>query len=84
MSITKFEANLNIIENLPDRPTLKSNELKKKFDEASLLIKKYINETLTEEIDGLITQIKSNVSKSLLEDNKKNTMLGNWYLILKT
>ena len=76
MSITKFEANLNIIENLPDRPTLKSNELKKKFDEASLLIKKYINETLTEEIDGLITQIKSNVSKSLLEDNKKKYYVG--------
>lgn len=76
MSITKFEANLNIIENLPDRPTLKSDELKKKFDEASLLIKKYINETLTEEIDGLITQIKSNVSKSLLEDNKKKYYIG--------
>ena len=41
MALTKLEENLNIIENLSDSPTLESDELKRKFDEGSLVIKNY-------------------------------------------
>ena len=47
MALTKLEENLNTIENLPDSPNLEPNELKRKFDESSIKIKNFINETLT-------------------------------------
>ena len=71
MALTKLEENLNIIENLSDSPTLESDELKRKFDEGSLVIKNYLNEVLTKEIDDIVTQIKKDVNAKLLEDNKK-------------
>lgn len=76
MSLTKLEENLNIIENLPDSPNMEAVELKRKFDESSLLIKKFINETLTVEIDKLVTQIKKDVNTQMLEDNKKKYYVG--------
>ena len=76
MSLTKLEENLNIIENLPDSPNMEAIELKRKFDESSLLIKKFINETLTVEIDKLVTQIKKDVNTQMLEDNKKRYYVG--------
>lgn len=82
MSLTKLEENLNIIENLPDSPNMEAVELKRKFDESSLLIKKFINETLTVEIDKLVTQIKKDVNSQMLEDNKKRYYVGK--LILDT
>lgn len=76
MSLTKLEENLNIIENLPDAPTMESNELKRKFDEGSIKIKNYINEILTTEIDNIVTQTKKDISNKLLEDNKKKYYIG--------
>ena len=76
MSLTKLEENLSIIENLPDAPTMESTELKQKFDEGSIKIKDYINETLTVEIDNIVTQIKKDISNKLLEDNKKKYYIG--------
>lgn len=76
MSLTKLEENLSIIENLPDAPTMESTELKRKFDESSIKIKDYINETLTVEIDNIVTQIKKDISSKLLEDNKKKYYVG--------
>ncbi len=54
MALTNLEENLNIIENLSDSPTLESDELKRKFDEGSLVIKNYLNEVLTKEIDDIV------------------------------
>lgn len=76
MSLTKLEENLSIIENLPDAPIMESTELKRKFDESSIKIKDYINETLTVEIDNIVTQIKKDISSKLLEDNKKKYYIG--------
>lgn len=76
MSLTKLEENLSIIENLPDAPTMESTELKQKFDEGSIKIKDYINETLTVEIDNIVTQIKKDISNKILEDNKKKYYVG--------
>ena len=76
MALTKLEENLNIIENLSDSPTLESDELKRKFDEGSLVIKNYLNEVLTKEIDDIVTQIKKDVNAKLLEDNKKKYYVG--------
>ena len=76
MALTKLEENLNTIENLPDSPTLESTELKKKFDESSIKIKDFINETLTTEIDNIVTQIKKDINNKILEDNKKTYDVG--------
>lgn len=76
MALTKLEENLSIIEGLPDSPNLESGELKRKFDESSILIKKYINETLTEEMDAIVTQLKKDISNKILEDNKKKYYIG--------
>lgn len=76
MSLTKLEENLNIIENLPDSPNLEPSELKRKFDQGSGVIKKYINETLTKEIDALVTQIKKDVSDKIIEEDKKKYYVG--------
>lgn len=76
MALTKLEENLNTIENLPDSPNLEPNELKRKFDESSIKIKNFINETLTAEIDNIVTQIKKDINNKLLEDNKKKYYVG--------
>jgi hypothetical protein len=50
MAIPKFEADLNIISQLPDRPNdergLSPQAFKEEFDRAGLLVKEYINEIL--------------------------------------
>lgn len=56
MALTKFEKDMVIIQKLDDEPNdvggLTSAELKAKFDEGGEAIKKYINETLTAELDS--------------------------------
>lgn len=76
MALTKLEENLNIIENLPDSPNLEPSELKRKFDEGTIKIKEFINETLTSEIDGIVIQIKKDINNKILEDNKKKYYIG--------
>lgn len=51
MSLTKFTGATNWIRSLINKPTKPASELKEDFDKAGDLIKTYINETLTEEID---------------------------------
>lgn len=82
MAITKLEENLNVIENLPDSPTLEPVELKRKFDEGAIKIKEYINDVLTKEIDALASQIKKDASAKILADNKKKYYVGR--LVLDT
>ena len=41
MAINKLNSNLNIISNLPDKPTQEVSALKAKFDEAGNTIKDY-------------------------------------------
>lgn len=65
MSLTKFTGNTNVISELPDTPTLTSEELKAKFDEIGANIKKYINETLTEEVEQLISNEKATLQKTI-------------------
>lgn len=76
MVLTKLEEDLNIVENLPDSPNLEPDELKRKFDESSIKIKNFINETLTTEIDTIVTQIKKDMNNKILEDNKKKYYVG--------
>ncbi len=67
MSLTKLTENLNIISSLPDRPTETSEELKSKFDKAGNIIKEYIDEVLTVEIEKLIMNTV-NASKTIVEN----------------
>lgn len=58
MAIPKFEENVDIISNLPNYPGseggLTPEEFRAKFDEAAHIIKNYLNNTLTPELDQLI------------------------------
>lgn len=51
MSLTKFNGDTNNIQGLADKPTQSASDLKAKFDKVGEDLKKYINETLTAEID---------------------------------
>lgn len=59
MSLSKFNENVNNHQSLPDQPSQTSSELKQLFDKASNDIKTYINDTLTAEIDALISAIQN-------------------------
>jgi len=62
MALTKFAQNVDNIQGLSDRPNeldgLTPDQLKKKFDDASIDLKNYLNDTLTEEVDSLFNTIK--------------------------
>ena len=57
MSFTKMTDDLNIIQGLPDLPNdvggLTAAQLKATYDKAGLLLKKYINEVLLPELEGV-------------------------------
>lgn len=61
MSLTKFTENMNIISSLDNKPTLTAEELKAKFDEDGGGIKDYLNNTLTEEIEQLVSGTKTSL-----------------------
>jgi len=79
MALTKLTANLNNIQALSDRPNasdgLTADELKERFDRAGNEIKSYINNTLTEEIDGLTSD---NYSKTEI-DNMFSGLSSTYY-----
>ena len=88
MSLTKLTANLNNISSLPDKPTLQSDELKAVFDEAGNVIKEYINETLTDEVEKLISDTakanKTTVENTLDSDSIANALSSAQGKVLKT
>lgn len=57
--LSKLTDDLNNIQNLPDKPTLSAEQIKALFDKAGIDIKTYINDTLTSEIDDIVTAIQS-------------------------
>ena len=63
MALTKLTANVNNIQSLSDRPNaidgLTSSQLKEKYDKAGADIKDYLNNTLTEELDDVLSTIPS-------------------------
>lgn len=64
MAITKFLESVNNIQNLSDNPNtsgMTAAELKTRFDKAGTDIKNYINDTLTEELDDIFSQLYSNI-----------------------
>lgn len=58
-NLTELTDNLNVHQNLPDAPTLSAAELKVKFDEAANKIKTYINETLVDELNTILTNLQN-------------------------
>ena len=91
MSLTKCTVNTNVIEALPDAPTLPANELKRKFDEAVGKLKDFINDVMMLEIEQLVStekknlqtiisnaknELLTNMSEKILEDNKKKYYIG--------
>ena len=58
--MNKLTDDLNIIQNLPDQPTLSAQELKAKFDEAVGIIKEYLNTV----VEPAVTEIQGNYTTS--------------------
>ena len=71
MSLTQCQSDTNVIENLPDSPTLDTQELKRKFDAGSSGIKDFINTVLLEEIETLVATEKRNL-QTMIANEKKN------------
>jgi Mg/Co/Ni transporter MgtE len=88
MSLTKLTANLNNISSLPDKPTLQSDELKALFDEAGNVIKEYLNEVLTDEVEKLVSDTaranKTTVENTLDSDSIVNALSSAQGKVLKT
>jgi hypothetical protein len=91
MSLTKLTENLNKVGNLPEKPNLAPEALQAVFDEAGNIIKSYINETLTVEVEALINakmqeakvtvdnvldSTSSTHALSALQGKNLNTMIG--------
>lgn len=87
MALTKLTDNLNNIQSLPNKPSLEADELKAEFDKAGNLIKAYINEILTEEIEALITNTvesaKVVVENVLTSESEINALSANQGKALK-
>lgn len=72
MSLSKFTADTNNIQSLPDQPSISASELKAKFDKTGAEIKEYMNNTLTEEIDlELANKANSNNTYNKTEVDEK-------------
>ena len=74
MSLTKLNDNLNIIQSLPNKPTLEPDELKAEFDKAVNLIKEYLNKVLTPEVEELI-QNEIATAKTPIENSLTSTSI---------
>lgn len=74
MSLSKLNDNLNIIRSLANRPALEPDELKSEFDKAGNIIKSYINEILTEEIEKLVSESKIIIDNNLTSENSTHAL----------
>lgn len=74
MSLPELDDNLNILQSLPNKPTLSAEDLKEEFDKAPNLIKNYINNVLLEAIETLVTS-SINAAKTSVENNLTSTSI---------
>lgn len=65
INITNLTANVNNIQALSDRPNtadgITAQQLKEKFDKAGADIKDYVNNTLIEELEYYLNQLKTHI-----------------------
>lgn len=83
MSLPKLEENLNIIQNLPNKPTIEAEELKAEFDKGSEIIKEYINEKLLKEIEKLVSDSKIKIENILTSTSIEKALSANQGRVLK-
>lgn len=76
MSLSKLNDNLNVIQSLPNKPSQEAEKLKAEFDKSANLIKTYINEVLTEEIETLISTTVE-AAKTTVENVLTSTSIVN-------
>lgn len=80
MSIPKLTENLNIHQSLPDQPSLTSEELKQKWDEAPNRIKDYLNNILIDGVNELIESALSDVRGTMREISDKIYPIGRGFI----
>ena len=64
--IEKITENLNVIGELPDKPTISSTELKRKFDFSGNIIKNFINEKLIPTLENFFSKKGGTVEGNLV------------------
>lgn len=67
MALTKFTSATNFIQSLADKPAQSSTELKREFDKVGTLLKEYINDVLTEELDSKESNIRQIIQRNSTE-----------------
>ena len=65
IQLTKLTEDLNIISALADQPTITSTALKAKFDEASGIIKDYINNTLIDDVEDAFNDMAEDLQEAI-------------------
>ena len=71
----RFDDDLKIISKMANKPTLSSDELKAKFDEAGEIIQDYINDTIVPTM-GTVESDIDNVEKSISTINTNITNIN--------
>ena len=74
--MNKLTEDLNIIQNLPDQPTLSPQELKAKFDEAVGIIKNYINNIVEPSVTGIESDYTTSEELTKYKEGIKTTLDG--------
>lgn len=69
MALTKFTSATNFIQSLADKPSQSATELKREFDKVGTLLKEYINDVLTEELDSKESNIRQIIQRNSTEIN---------------
>lgn len=83
MSLTKFTGAVNIISSLADKPAKTAQQLKGDFDTVGALLKEYINDHLTEELDSKISEFATKIQNNTSSlDNMLNRVypVGSIYM----
>lgn len=65
IQLTKLTEDLNIISALADQPTITSTQLKAKFDEASGIIKTYINNVLIDDVEDAFNDMAEDLQEAI-------------------
>lgn len=82
MPLTKLTENVNNIQALSDLPNtidgITSSQLKEAFDKAGADIKTYLNETLTEELDTVVSNSVTTSDYRLTNSRQCNNTFANW------
>ncbi len=69
MALTELTDNVNVHQSLPDQPALNAEQLKQEWDKPGNIIKDYINQVLTKELDVILDKKVEKITGKVLSSN---------------